>query len=314
MQHIESVPGVEAATSTGLLPLMGEVPGDTIRRRGDPRSAPQTVYAMGVGENYFRTLRIPILRGRDLRLADRGRAPIPVIVNRALAQNLFAGADPIGQQLAIGRDQQRDLEIVGVAADFKMRTMGEASLPAVFMPDFNAQFLVRVAGNPASWAEPLRDALSAVDPSAAIDVRPLAEAVAGAMFPMHVATGFLGSLSTLGLALSLIGLYGSVSHTVGRRTREFGIRAALGASRIGIVRTALRDGVAVLACGAAIGAPVAFAAIRPLAALFPAGFDPWAPAPLMGVVLLLLATGAAAIWVPAWRAAGVDACTALRQE
>jgi putative ABC transport system permease protein len=314
LQHIESVPGVSAVTSAEMLPLMGEVPGNALRRQGDPISARRNVYVMGAGENYFRTLNIPILRGRDLKIADRGRTPIPVVVNQTLARDVLAWEDPIGQRLVIGREKETLLEIVGVATDFKMRTMGEANVPAVFTPDFNAQLFVRVAGNPALWIEPLKDALGKVDGTAALDVRPLEEAVGGAMFPMRVATGFLGSLASLGLALSLIGLYGSVSYAVRRRTREFGIRSALGASRQKIVWTALRDGVGVLACGAGIGAPLALLAIWPLVDLFPAGLNPWAPAPLLGVVLLLFATGAAAIWAPARRAARVDPSMALRQE
>jgi putative ABC transport system permease protein len=314
VERVQSIPGVEAVTSTGTLALMGEVPGDMVRRQGNPESALRNVYVIGAGENYFRTLQVPILRGRDFAIADRVRTPIPVIVNRTLAHDFFAGEDPIGQRLSSGREKQTVYEIVGVSEDFKMRTLGEANAPAMFKPDFNAQLLVRVAGNPAAWMQPLRNALGDVDATAALDVRSLDEAVGGAIFPMRVATGFLGSLSSLGLALSLIGLYGSVSYAVGRRTREFGIRGALGASRPRIVRTALRDGVAVLACGALIGAPLALSAIRPLVDLFPAGFNPWAPAPLLGVVLFLLATGAAAIWIPARRAATVDPSTALRQE
>ena len=127
------------------------------------------------------------------------------------------------------------MEIIGVAADSKMRTLGEGNVPAFFKPDFNTELLVRVAGNSAQWIEPLRSALAEVDLTAALDVRPMEEAVAGAMFPMRVASVFVGSLSGLGLVLSLVGLYGSVSYAVGRRTREMGIRAALGASRSRIV-------------------------------------------------------------------------------
>jgi ABC-type antimicrobial peptide transport system permease subunit len=164
---------------------------------------------------------------------------------------------------------------------------------------------------PPYWRSP---AVRPLDQSAALDVRPLEEAVSGATFPMRVAAGFLGSLSSLGLALSLIGLYGSVSYAVGRRTREFGIRAALDASRQRVVWSALRDGVAVLGYGAGIGAPLALSAIRPLVDLFPTGFNPWAPAPLLGVVLLLFVTGTVAIWVPARQASRVDPSIALRQE
>jgi ABC-type antimicrobial peptide transport system permease subunit len=214
----------------------------------------------------------------------------------------------------MGREKEDPLEIVAVVADSKMRTLGEANVPAFFKPDFNAQLLVRVAGHPSQWIEPLRSALGEVDRSAALDIRPMEEAAAGALFPMRVATGFVGSLSGLGLALALVGLYGSVSYAVGRRTRELGIRAALGASRRRIVWTAVRDGVAVLACGATIGVPLAVLAIRPLVDLFPAGVNPWDPAPFLGVILLLLATGTAATWIPARRAGKIDPSVALRRE
>ena len=314
LRRVEAVPGVIAVTSAGILPLMGEVPDATLRRDGDPLSELRHVYVLGAGENYFATLGIQILRGRDFEIADRGRKPIPVIVNLTMAQEFLADADPIGQYLLMGREQEDRLQIVGVAADSKMRTLGEAGVPALFRPEFNAQLLVRVAGKPSQWIEPLRSALGDVDPTAALDVRPIEEAVAGALFPMRVATGFVGSLSGLGVALALVGLYGSVSYAVGRRTRELGIRAALGASRSRIVWTALRDGIAVLACGAIIGVPLAFLAVRPLVDLLPAGVDPWAPAPFFGIMLLLLATGAAAAWIPARRAARIDPSMALRHD
>lgn len=314
MFRVEEVPGVISVTSAGILPLMGEIPDATLRREGEPLSGLRHVYVMGAGENYCTTLRIPILRGRDFEIADRARNPIPVIINRTLAREFFAEADPIGQHLLMGKEKEQPLEIIAVAADSKMRTLGEASVPAFFKPDFNAQLLVRVAGNPAHWIEPLRNALGDVDRTAALDIRPLEEAAAGALFPMRVATGFVASLSGLGLGLSLIGLYGSVSYAVGRRTRELGIRAALGASRHRIVWTALRDGIAVLTCGATLGIPLAVLTIRPLVDLLPAGVNPWNPAQFLLVILLLLATGAAAIWVPARHAVRIDPAMALRQE
>ncbi len=314
VRRVTAIPGVLNVTSAGILPLMGEIPDAMLRREGEPLSALRHVYVMGAGENYFATLGIPILRGRDFEIADRLRSPIPVIVNHTLARDFFAQADPIGQHLVMGREPEQLLEIVGVAADSKMRTLGEAGVPAFFQPDFNGQLLVRVAGNASQWIEPLRSALGAMDRTGALDVRPLEEAAAGALFPMRVATGFLGSFSTLGLALSLIGLYGSVSYAVARRTRELGIRAALGASGRRIVWSALRDGAAVLACGAAIALPLALLAIRSLVDLLPAGVNPWNPAPFGAVVLVLLTTGAAAAWIPARRAAKIDPSTALRQE
>lgn len=314
VHRAEAVPGVVAVTSTGILPLMGEIPDARLRREGESLSAVRHVYAIGAGENYFSTLGIQILRGRDFEIADRDRKPIPVIVNRTLAREFFGDRDPIGQYLVTGEVREDRLEVVGVAADSKMRTLGEAEIPALFRPDFNAQMLVRVSGTPGNWIGPLRSALGEVDRTAAVDIRPLAEAAAGALFPLRVATGFVGSFSVLGVTLALVGLYASVSYAVGRRTREFGIRAALGASRSSIAWTAIRDGMAVLLFGAIAGVPLSLLAIRPLVDLIPAGVDPWAPAPHIGVVILLLLTGAIASWIPSRRAAKVQPSVALRHD
>jgi ABC-type antimicrobial peptide transport system permease subunit len=195
-----------------------------------------------------------------------------------------------------------------------MRTLGEGHAPVLFTPYADSQLLVRVAGNPAQWIKPLRDALAEVDQVSALDVRPLSDATAGAIFPMRVAAGFVGSMSSLGLLLALTGLYGSVSYATRKRTREMAIRAALGATRSRILSTAIRDGVAVLACGAALGLPLAIAAIRPLTGILPDGVNPWDPVMFTAVGLLLLATGAIAAGIPARAAAGVDPSVALRQE
>jgi putative ABC transport system permease protein len=313
LHRVQNVPGVVAVTSAGILPLMGEMPDTTLRREHEPLSALRHVYVVGAGENYFTALRIQILRGRDFALTDRGRKPIPVIVNQTLAREFFPDAEPTGQYLRMGQEEDQ-LQIVGVSADAKIRTLGEANVPALFKPEFNAQLLVRVAGIPAQWIEPLRRALGDVDRSAALDIRPLEEAEAGALFPMRVAAGFVGSLSSLGLALALVGLYGSVSYAVGRRTRELGIRSALGASKGRIVWTALRDAIAVAGFGAVIGVPLAALLIHPLVDLIPSGVDPWDPAQFLGIMLLLLATGAAATWIPARRAAKIEPSMALRQD
>ena len=314
VHRVQSVPGVVAVTSAGMLPLMGEMPDALLRREGEPVSSSRHAYSIGAGENYCAALGIELLSGRDFEITDRGRKPTPVIVNRTLAREFFAGGYPIGQYLVTGPGQEERLEVIGVAADSKMRTLGEANFPAVFRPEFNGQLLVRVSGSSGDWIKPLQKALGGSDPTAALEIRPLSEAAAGALFPLRVATGFVGSFSVLGVALALIGLYGSVSYAVGRRTREFGIRAALGATRSSIAWTALRDGTAVLVCGTLTGVPLSLLAIRPLTDLIPDGVNAWAPAPFIGVVLLLLATGLVASWIPAQRAARIQPSLALRQD
>jgi putative ABC transport system permease protein len=156
--------------------------------------------------------------------------------------------------------------------------------------------------------------LTRSETGSALDVRPLSEAAAGAIFPMRVAAGFVGSMSGAGLLLALCGLYSSVSYATKRRTREMAIRMAVGAGRGAILRTAIRDGLSVLGCGIAAGLPLAIAAIRPLKDLLPDGLDPWNPVMFAVCILLLLATGAAAAWIPARSAARVDPSSVLRHE
>jgi len=314
VRRVKEVPGVIGVTSIAPLPFMSELPQDPVRRKGDPLSLARDAYSVGAGEQFCQVLGIPILRGRDFEVADRTRRPAPAIVNHTLARRLFGDADPIGAQLLIGHENERVLEIVGVAADAKMRTLGEGAVPVFFTPYSEPQLPVRIAAYPTQWIRSLRDALSQVEMASALDLRPLSDATAGAIFPMRVAAGFIGSLSGLGLVLVLSGLYSSVSYATRRRTREFAIRAAVGATRYGILWTGIRDGVVVIACGVVAGLPLAIAAIRPLTDILPDGLDPWNSGMFAAVALVLLAAGAGAAWVSARGAANVDPSIALRQE
>jgi len=314
VRRVKEVPGVTGVTSIGTLPFMGELPQEPVRPKGDALSSARDAYSVGAGEQFCKVLAIPILRGRDFDIADRSRHPVPTLVNQTLARRLFGDADPIGAQLVVGREKERVLEIIGVTADAKMRTLGEDHAPVFFTPFSDSQLLVRVAGNPAQWVKPLQNALAEVDPIPAIGVRPLSDAAAGAIFPMRVAAGFVGSLSALGLLLALTGVYSAVSYATSRRTREMAIRAAVGATPSAILWTAIRDGIAVLVCGVALGLPLAIAAIRPLTGILPDSVNPWDAVVFSAVCLLLLATGAGAAFLPARFAANVDPSRALRQE
>jgi predicted permease len=312
---IEQVPGVTGVTSVGTLPLMGELQSqDSVRRRGDPLSAAHESYELGGGEQFCRVLGIPILRGRDFERADRTRRPVPVILNQTLARRLFGESDPVGEEIAIGREKARFLEVVGVAADAKLRTLGEDHPPVFFTPFSFAQMLVATTGNGAQWVQPLRNALAHVDAEAAVEVRPLTDAAAGALFPIRIAATFAGSLAGIGLLLVLTGLYGSVSYATRRRTGEMAIRAAIGATRSTILRTAIGDGITVLACGLVAGLPLAVAAIGPLTDILPDGVDPWSIGMFAAVALVPLAVGTGAAWIPAREAANVDPALALREE
>jgi hypothetical protein len=313
IRRIKQVPGMAGVTSTQTLPLMGEVDYVEVRRENAP-AAVLDVYWIGGGEQYFTTLGIRILRGRDFEPADRDRKPTPAIINRTLALHLFGDKDPIGGRLFRGRENAEALVIVGLVADSKMRTLGEGSKSALYTPDFNGQLVTRVTGDPRQWIEPLRRAISEVDAEAAQDIRPMQDAVEGALLPMGVAAGLVGSLSFQGLLLALVGLYGSVSCAVGRRTGEMGIRAALGATRVRIVWTALRDALAVVVVAILAGLASALMAIRPLVALLPAGLDPWDLRLFAAIAAIVVVTCGLAALVPGLRAAAVDSSVALREE
>jgi putative ABC transport system permease protein len=147
MRRVRGVPGVFGVTSTEMLPSMGEMEFAAVRRETEGVSAFLDVYSMTNGEQYFTTLGIAVLRGRDFEVSDRGGKPTPAIINRALARHLFGVNDPIGARLVRGREKAEALEIMGVVADTRMRTLGEGSVPALFTPDYNGAFLVRVAGD-----------------------------------------------------------------------------------------------------------------------------------------------------------------------
>ncbi len=312
--RVKELPGVTGVTSIGTLPFMGELPQAPIRRKGDSVSTARVAYEMGAGEEFCKVLGIPLLRGRDFVVSDRTRRPAPALVNQTLARRLFGDADPVGAQLVVGRENERILEIIGVAADTRMRNLGEDHAPIFFTPYAYSQLIVRTAGDAAQWIKPVRDMLARSESGSALDVRTLSEGAAGAIFPMRVAAGFIGSMSAAGMLLALAGLYSSVWYATQRRTREMAIRAAVGATRSAIVWTAARDGVAVLTCGIVAGLLPAIAAIRPLTGLLPEGLDPWNPAMFAAVVIVLLGAGAVAAWIPARNAAIVDPASALREE
>ena len=314
LRAARTIPGVAAASSTSIIPLSGELPRAALRREGEPPSSWREAYRTGVGDQYFATFAIPILRGRDFEPRDRTRRPAAAIINRTLARELFGADDPVGQHLVLERDGGELLEIIGVCGDTHVRTLAENNPPAFYTPGFDTGLVVRVASNPALWIEPLRHALAAVDADAALDIRTMRDATEGAIWPMRMATILLASLSGLGLTLALVGLHASVSYSAGRRIREMGIRVALGATPARIVWISLRDSLAVLLCGGITGIILAVAAIRPVASLAPDGVNPWSPAMFTAVLLLLLASGAAAAYLPARRAAKLDPCIALREE
>jgi predicted permease len=315
LERVRSISGVVSAASAGFAPLNPETPTIMVRAAGRPVSEARRVNMQPVGPDYFETMDIR-LRGREFDMRDRRRMPLPVIVNLTLARELFPAGDAVGQKLIYARRNRDEIqvEIVGVAADSKIRSLGEASAPLIYQPDFSTRLMVRVAGPPDAFVQAVSAALRDVDPSAAVEAETMRDYSAISIWPARIGRQFLATLSVLGLALALVGLYGVIAFVVARRTPEIGVRMALGASRAGVAAMVLRDGAKVIGAGIAIGAGLALVAMKPLAVILPASLSMRDPLAFGGAILVILAASAAAVLIPARRASRIDPAIALRYE
>jgi putative ABC transport system permease protein len=270
---------------------------------------------------------MPLREGRALRDDDSERAPLVVVVNEAMARRLWPGERPLGQRIRFLNDadyggRERWHEVVGVVGDVKSRSLAADEEPAVYvsfaqrvLPFVRGVSLVlRTSVPPESLLPAVRRALVSVDPDLPVfEARGLekvvARSVAGRRFNALLLEGF----AVLALVLSAIGVYGVLSEAVGRRTREIGIRMALGAQRAEVLRLVLREGMALVLAGLGLGLPASLLLSRTLRG-FLFGIAPGDPQTLAAVSLLLFAAALLAAYLPARRATQVEPVTALRSE
>jgi predicted permease len=318
LERAAGIPEVRTAALSAMLPLDGGGLGlGPIVAAGveppDPRG--WNVDWNVVTPGYFEVLRVPLVAGRPFSDADRAGAPDVAIVNETFARRLWGGADPIGRTLD---NEGRTLTIVGVARDAKYRTLGEAPRNFIYVPLAQRWFtrttlLVRTTPG-ASLAAPVRRLVADLDPRLPIlDQRSLVDHAATSLFPQRIALSVAGALGGVALLLALLGIYGVTAYAVTRRTREIGIRVALGARRGGIVRLVLREGVLLAALGVALGGGAALVLTRLLRGLL-YGLPPTDPVAFGGAAALLALAALLASWIPARRAAAVDPVEALRTE
>lgn len=315
------VPGVRSAA------LSETVPFNNFMRIGRPIQTAESAikveyYGNSVSPAYFEAMGIPVVAGRPFAASDRKGAPDVVILNEALARRLFGDGPAVGERIWFGDSKQgAGVEVVGVAANSKHLTMGESQPFAVYEPIARTQpfkteihVLVRAAADPASVVVALRDALSALDNTAAVEVGPLRTKLAFAYLPSQVGAVFVGGLGALGLVLALIGIYGAMTFAVSRRTAEIGIRMALGASTWQVLGAVLGTSFCALCAGLAIGIGLTIAAVHPLAIFLAEGVTPMDPIAFGSVILICFSTGGIAAMIPARRALSVDPISALRVE
>jgi predicted permease len=273
-----------------------------------------------ISDDYFKALGIDVLDGQPLPPWRIGQAPIPMVVNTTMAQRYWPGARAVGQRLHLSDDTDGPLaEVVGVVADAKYRAMREAARPSYYVPlgiraSRDGTFHVRVHGAPSDALPGLRRALTEVDPAVPIsDTRTLTSQLNTNITDDRMAMTIGVVLAIAALVLAGVGLFGAMSHMVGQRTREIGVRLALGATHAGIRRLVLGQAVLIATTGTLAGLALAGWATSFMASrLFGIGrFD---PASFAGAALILAAVALLAAQAPARRASNVDPVNTLRQE
>jgi len=314
------LPGITSAAWTSALPLTGETWVDLIARIGDTRPSSQKPSAnyRFIGPDYFRTLSMPITKGRAIDERDRNRAVVPAVISARAAQTLWPGADPLGQQFARG-DPSQHFEVVGMVADGHATALEAESPLMVYVPYwFNNEgrsvLMVRTPGEAAAIAGELRRVIHAVDPEIAIaDVSPLRQvvdkALAGRRYQMWLFTAF----GAVALLIATVGVYATTAYGVSRRRREMNIRAALGARASQVIGLVLRQSLTPLFAGIAAGCAGALAMGTVVASLL---FKVRATNPfvLATVVALVGAVGVLASATAARQGMRVDPAAALRDE
>jgi len=319
-ERIAALPGVQAVSRSVRQPLAINYSRNTVffpeRSAADDRGTP--IDATWVDAGYFSALGIPLLRGRNFTAADAPKSTQVAIVTEAFVRRYWPGSDGLGKRFHTRSIDGPVFEVVGLAGDYKVDTVGEAPTPyihyALTQRDFTGNVLIaRTASDPAALLGAMRREVLALEPNAVfLDSQTMAAQVDAALLPARVAAQTIVLVGIVATLLAAVGLYGVVAYAVGRRTREIGIRMALGAAPGGVMGMVMRQGMGLAGAGAAFGLLLAWIAARVIAsALYGVGAaDPvaWSAA-----VAVLLTSAALANYVPARRAARVDPSIALRQ-
>ncbi|HEX8670890.1 MAG TPA: ABC transporter permease [Longimicrobium sp.] len=315
-ERVRALPGVESAGLTDIALLAGSSHGEDVEAAtpgaAEPRRVNVSIAVVDAG--YFSTLRIPLATGRAITDADRPGSPRVVVVNQRLAMQLWPGENPLGKRLRKGSEEW---EVVGVARDGKYASVSEEPRAFAFFPfaqSYSPRMVLHVRGGGAGLREMIRREVRALDPDIAVENQTaLASMVGLTLLPQRVAAILVGVLGVLGLALAGIGVYGVLAYQVAQRTREFGIRLALGASARHVMRLVVGRGALLAAGGAAVGLLMAAGITRFLRS-FLIGVSPLDPLTFAGVAVTLAAVALLASYLPARRAVRVDPMQALRAD
>jgi predicted permease len=287
----------------------------------EPGQTPPAVMFNMVSPDYFSTLQIPLRQGRVFTAADREKSPHVAIVNEAMAKKFWPGQDVIGRHFHFTVGEPTKWEVVGVVGDTKIKSITEDPLPFFYVPLEQSYMPLRIlhlrtSVPPASLKHQAIAQIQELAPTLPITgARSLSEDLGGINGYLFYELGaqMTGTIGLLGLVLAIVGVYSVVSYAAVQRTHEIGIRVALGASRVDILRMVLGQSILIIGVGIVVGLGLAFAATR-LVAGFLVGVSPTDPATFVSVVALLAMVAAVACWLPAHRATRVNPLVALRYQ
>jgi predicted permease len=334
-QRLDAIPGVESSTFTCCLPVQGQfgLPFAIVGRPVDPNKDQPGAGWMHASADYYKTFRIPLIRGREFNDADTASSPKVVLINEALAKQYFPKENPVGQQIAVAKGMGPPFEevprlIVGVVGNTHDGGLDQDTGPLMIVPDtqvldamteLNAKIVplrwaVRTHGDPrqlsATIAEQLRQA-SGGFPVARI--KTMDEIVSNTMARQTFNMMLLSIFGAIALVLAAIGIYGLMAYSVQQRTQEIGIRMALGADRATIRKLVVWNGMKLALIGVVLGIGAAFGLTR-LMASFLFGVKTWDPTAFIAVPIVLSLVALIAVWLPAIRASRVEPMRALRVE
>ena len=314
LRAVEAVPGLESAGITDALPLSRDRTWAAAARGVTyPKGQMPLAHPRIIDWRYIRTMRIPLLAGRDFNEHDTATSDKVMIINQKMAQRLWPGQDPLGQQLSWG------VRVVGVVGNVRYHALEEEGGNEMYFPVTqqniaSVELVVRTKADVAALAPSIRQALRSIDPNLPVtEYEPLGELIERAVSPRRFMVTLLGAFALFALLLASIGIYGVVSYTVSQRVPEIGIRMALGASQQQVKGDVLRRTMMLVIAGVIVGTSGAMLAARVIRSLL-YQLQPTDPLSFGATVAVLLLVGIAAGYLPARRAAKLDPMTALRVE
>jgi predicted permease len=323
LDRVGTAPGVQSVAAMNSRPIVGWNPGMGIvsaeKPDGDSGKFPWAGWRIVSGD-YFRTMGIPILKGRIFNQHDQLGKPWRVIISKRLADRLWPGQDPVGHQALLWKGQSNfPAEIIGVVGNQRERGLDADPTLTVYMPSYGSgpgpvQFAVHTAGNPTALTQSLRSMLKEIDPNLPLsDVQTLDEIVSRSMAPRRFNMFLLSIFAGVALLLALVGIYGVLAYSVGQRTAEIGLRVALGATPRKVLALIVGQGMRPILIGIGVGLAGALALSRFVSSLL-FNVKPMDPLTYVVVALLVAAAALLSCYVPALRALRVDPVAALRQE